>query len=107
MSNPSKSLYSAAVSSREIPGAFHASFALPGEPPAWVMENGQKKLFISAEAAELAGWRIIASKLNKAHDVQTFLVKRAQKQAEQIKSYHAPDKKAPTAEADRVFSRFK
>ncbi|MCA1379524.1 hypothetical protein I6F34_01645 [Bradyrhizobium sp. BRP05] len=86
----SHSFYSAAVGHREIDGIYLASFALPGETPQWVIDkDGKPKQFRSADEAELAGFRVMAAKLNKARDVQSFMTKRKNG----IKSYHAPEPK--------------
>ncbi|WP_316201033.1 MULTISPECIES: hypothetical protein [unclassified Bradyrhizobium] len=98
MTKVSQSFYSAAVGHHEIDGVYLSSFAIPGDPAQWVTgDDGKPKLFRSAEAAELAGFRVMAAKLNKARDIQSFLTK-GRKQT--IKTYHAPERKGePTAES--------
>jgi hypothetical protein len=92
VSKPAKSFYSAAVGHREINGIYLATFAMRGDPPQWVAdESGAPKHFKSAQEAELAGFRVMAAKLNKARDVQSFMTK-GRKNG--IKTYRAPEKSA-------------
>ncbi len=88
---PSTSFFAAAVGHREMDGLYFASFAMPGEYPAWVTDPGGKpKLFRNAMEAELAAFRVLASKLNKSRDVQEFLVKRNSRTA--TRTFHAPER---------------
>jgi hypothetical protein len=76
MTKPSRSYYSAAVEHKEVPGCFMASFATPGEAPMWVTgSDGKPKIFISQDGAELAGFRVMVSRLNRARNVQQFETK--------------------------------
>jgi hypothetical protein len=68
--------YSTAVPHKQMDGLYMATFALAGEAPMWVNgTDGKPKTFRDAQEAELAGFRLMASKLNKARDVQTFHTK--------------------------------
>jgi hypothetical protein len=93
--------YSAAVGHREINGIYMASFAIPGDPPQWVTDTDGKspKHFRSAMEAELAGFRVMAAKLNRSRDVQSFMTKRPKNKT--IQTYHAPpeQKVGPTVES--------
>jgi hypothetical protein len=73
----SNSYYSAAVGHREINGIYLASFAVPGDPAQWVTDTDGKtpKHFRSADEAELAGFRVMAAKLNRARQTQSFEMK--------------------------------
>ena len=77
MTKVANSYYSTAVGHREISGIYLATFALPGEAPMWVTDpkDGKPKHFTSATEAELAGFRVMASKLNRARQEQDFHVK--------------------------------
>jgi len=77
MTKVANSYYSTAVGHREIDGIYLATFALPGEAPQWVTDpkDGKPKHFTSAGEAELAGFRVMASKLNRARQEQDFHVK--------------------------------
>jgi hypothetical protein len=105
MTKVATKFYSAAVSHRELNGIYMGSFGIPGEAPQWVTKDGKPELFTSHELAEIAGWRILAAKLSKAHDVQSFMVKRSEKN--RIRTYHAPERRLPTSDAERVFAKFK
>jgi hypothetical protein len=103
VSKPAQSFYSAAVGHREINGIYLATFAMPGDLPQWVTdESGKPKHFGSAMEAELAGFRVMATKLNKVRDVQACMTKRDRKRG--IKAYHAPKQtREPTVE--QVFGK--
>lgn len=90
MPKVAKSYYSAAIEHREVPGRFLASFALPGEAPEWVKDQtGKPQLFKRAIEAELAGYRVLTAKLNKARAIQDFVPKG---QRGGIRTYHAPER---------------
>jgi hypothetical protein len=76
MAKTTTKYFSASVPHSEIPGAFLGSFGLPGKPTEWVVDRGQRKVFGTAEDAELAGYRIIMMHLNGARDTQSFVSKR-------------------------------
>jgi len=100
MSKPAKSFYSTAIGHRDIPGAYLGSYAIPGEPPQWVTQGGQVRIFTGPNAkteAELAGFKVLVSKLNRAHDVQEFVARRAQVQQPRV--YRAP---RGTTKTDRL-----
>jgi hypothetical protein len=106
MPKPSQAFYSTAIEHKEMPGCYMASFATPGEAPLWVNgPDGKAKLFRSAMEAELAGFRVMASKLNKSRDVQSFMTRRDRRQG--IKTHHAPDhwNREPTVQS--VFGKKK
>lgn len=75
----SKSFFSTAVPHRELPFTYLGLFGLPGEKTRFIEDRvtGQPQHFRTAEAAELAGFQILAAKLNRARDVQEFLTKRS------------------------------
>ncbi len=99
----SKSFYSTAIPHREVPWAYLATFAIPGESAQWVLENGSPKQFRSAMEAELAGFRVMMAKLNKTRDVQGFLTKRHNT----IRTFHAPEDKHRVSEptVESVFGK--
>ena len=94
MTKVSQSFYSTAVSHKEVPGVYQASFAVPGEAPLWVTERDGKtpKLFRDADEAELAGFRVMASRLNRSREVQSFQTKR-DRQRGGIRSFRSEVKK--------------
>ncbi|WP_316207531.1 hypothetical protein [Bradyrhizobium sp. SZCCHNR3118] len=76
MTKVSQSYYSTAVEHRDMPGCYMASFASPGEAALWVTgPDAKPKVFTSAIEAELAGFRVMASRLNRARDTQRFEMK--------------------------------
>lgn len=92
-----RSFYSASISHNEVPGLYLATFGIPGSPAMYVYEGGRPKEFRSAQDAELAGFKVMMSKLNRALNVQDFHTKRDPNK--QIKSWKAqPDRREPTAE---------
>lgn len=99
MSKISQSFYSTAVEHKEMPGIFMGSFAIPGDPPLWVTErDGKPKMFRNPLEAELAGFRVMVTRLNKVKDVQEFLTKRERRQG--IRSYRAEEKRPePTVQS--------
>jgi hypothetical protein len=106
MTRVSQAFYSTAIEHKEVPGWYLASFATPGEAPLWVNgPDGKAKLFRSAIEAELAGFRVMASKLNKSRDVQSFMTGRDRRQS--IKGYHAPDHENREPTVQSVFGNKK
>lgn len=88
MTKVSRSFYSAAVSHKELDGIYLAMFAIAGESPQWVTDSaGKPKFFTSAQEAELAGFKVIMTKLNRAREAQDFVVRNRKNG---IKSFHAP-----------------
>jgi hypothetical protein len=67
--------YSAPIAHPEIPGAYFGSYAVPGKPPCWVTENGNRKVFGNFEQAELAGYRILMACLNRSSSPQVASVR--------------------------------
>lgn len=102
MSKVSKSYYSAAIGHREAPGVFMASFAVPGEPAQWVTEGGRQKLFTTSDEAELAGFRVLAAKLNRALNSQEFKAKPSNQPQPRV--HRQPTNRN---EANQVFSKFR
>jgi hypothetical protein len=96
--------YSAAVGHREIPGLWLATFGIPGKPAQWVMDGAKQKTFLTAEEAELAGFRIIASILNRALQPQTFKVKENENPIRAARSERVVNGEFDKA---RVFKNFK
>lgn len=98
-----KSFYSTAISHRDIPGVYLASYAIPGQAPQYVTVNGQVRIFHDKEEAELAGFKVMVSKLNKAQDVQEFVARSSvNRQPRPLRPVRAP---APTIES--VFGKKK
>lgn len=76
MTKVAQSYYSTAVQHREVPGCYLGSFAIPGEPAMWVHDtDGKPKIFRSEVEAEVAGFRVMMTKLNRARAVQSFEMK--------------------------------
>ena len=104
-----KSFYSSANSHRDFPGSYLASYAIPGEVPQYVTVNGRVRLFTGDNAkteAELAGFKVLVSKLNKAQDVQEFVARRSKAQQPKVYRASTPQTSAAT-EAEKVFRKFK
>jgi len=101
MTKVSNSYYSAVVGHEEMPGIYMSTFAVPGDPPQWVLdEKGRPKYFKSSDEAELAGFRLMAAKLNRARHEQEFRVKGNRK----TRVWTAPiDAREPTV--DQVFGK--
>jgi hypothetical protein len=101
MTKAATSFYSAAVAHKEIDGLYHATFGIPGEAPQWVNgKDGKPDIFRTHDAAVLAGFRVMVSKLNRARQEQSFQVKGAKP----IKTWKAPTKDdEPTV--DKVFGK--
>ncbi len=71
-----RAYYSTAVPHREVNDLYQASFGIPGQPPAWVEgADGRPKAFLEAKDAEIAGFRMMMSKLNRSRGVQSFGIK--------------------------------
>jgi hypothetical protein len=69
-----------------------ASFATPGEAPLWVNgPDGKPKIFRDPQVAELAGFRVMVTRLNRARSIQTFQTKRDNKKGG-ILSFRAEEK---------------
>lgn len=106
MVKPATAYYVAAIPHKQVPGIFQASFGMPGDAPAWVLgHDGRPDVFTNALEAELAGYRVLISKLNKARGVQEVHVKGSGKH--QIRSYRAPEGNSHQAEIDAVFGKKK
>ena len=87
MTKVANAYYSTAVAHKEMDGLYHATFGIPGEPPMWVNgTDGKPKIFRSQDAAVLAGFKVMVSKLNRARQEQDFQVKgeRAQEQHQDV-----------------------
>jgi len=68
--------YSSAVPHKQVDGLYQATFAIPGVVSMWVEgPGGRPKVFRNAGEAELAGYRMMVSKLNRSRNVQSFGVK--------------------------------
>jgi hypothetical protein len=94
MTKVSQSFYSTAVAHKEIDGLYHATFAVPGEAPLWVnARDGRPKVFRDPAEAELAGFRVMASRLNRSRDVQSFQTKR-DRQKGHIQVFRSQDSKS-------------
>jgi hypothetical protein len=109
----SKIFYSSPVEHRELPGQFLAQFAAPGELPMYVMDDRAKpKLFPNAKEAELAGYRVLAKRINNALQPQEFRQRAGAKQPrrDQILVYRAPDtpkRNGNTPSIEQVFGKKK
>lgn len=103
MARPNTKYFAAAAPHAEIPGAYLGSFGLPGEVTQWVMERGQQKVFGVAEDAELAGYRILMSRLNGARNTQTFVPRRSVVGTNSRKQLLQSKSDGPTVES--VFGR--
>ena len=102
MTKVAHAFYSTAMTHKEIDGLYMATFGIPGEPPMWVNDtNGKPKAFRSQDEAVLAGFKVMASKLNRARQ-NGFQVK-GDKPRNTIKSWSAPPEQGPTVES--VFGR--
>lgn len=101
---PAKSFYSAAISHHDAPNQYLGSFAMPGEEPQWVMENGRVKVFSEPELAELAGFRILAARLNRASDVQEFVAMRNARNNHRVLT-SPPKMQKAYAQAESVFRK--
>ena len=85
--------FSKSVPHKEIPRAFYGCFGLPGEPGQWILDSaGRRRVFVSADEAELTGYRILIAKLNIE----------GQKQQRPPKE----KKQRQKSEVERVFERF-
>jgi hypothetical protein len=106
MTKVSQSFYSTAIEHKEVSGCFMASFATPGETAMWVHDSntGKPKLFRTAVEAELAGFRVMASRLNRARDVQTFQTK-GYKEKGGIRSFRTEDSRNTEPTVERVFGK--
>jgi len=106
MTKVSQSFYSTAVSHKEVLGVYQASFAVPGEAPLWVTERDGKtpKLFRDAVEAELAGFRVMASRLNRSRDVQSFQTRR-DRQNGGIRSFRSEESKKQKHTVETVFGK--
>lgn len=92
MTKVAQSYYSTAVPHREVPFCFLGSFAIPGEPAMWVHDtDGKPKVFTSAVEAEVAGFRVMMTKLNRARAVQSFEMKGYRRQGG-IKVFRSAEK---------------
>lgn len=104
MTKVSQSFYSAAIEHKQVPGCFQASFATPGELPLWVTgPDGKPKIFRDAVSAELAGYRVMVTRLNKVRDIQTFQTKR-DRQRGGIKAFRS-EEKPQTHTVESVFGK--
>ncbi|WP_439357962.1 hypothetical protein [Bradyrhizobium sp. DASA03007] len=102
MTKIANSYYSAVVSHQEMPGIYMSTFAVPGDPPQWVLdEKGRPKYFRSSDEAELAGFRLMAAKLNRARQEQEFRVKGRRNKHTRV--WTAPPEDGPTI--DTVFGK--
>jgi hypothetical protein len=105
MTKVSQAFYSAAVEHKEMSGCFQASFATPGEAPMWVTErDGKPKFFRDPQEAELAGFRVMVARLNRARAVQTFQTKNDRKKGT-IKSFRSNDTKKQEHTVKTVFGK--
>lgn len=76
MTKLATAFYSTAVGHKEMDGLYLATFGIPGEPALWVHDtDGKPKIFRSAGEAELAGFRVMMTRLNRARAVQSFEMK--------------------------------
>lgn len=98
--------YSTAVEHREMPGCYLATFAIPGDAPQWVNDtDGRPKIFKRADEAELAGFKVMVSKLNRARDVQSFRTKDGFKRKGGIKVFRSADTEDHKHTVESVFGR--
>lgn len=97
--------YSTAVSHKEMDGLYQATWAIPGEPPHWIMgPDGKPKIFRDRDEAVLAGFKMMVSRLNRARQEQDFRVKGyAPPKQQQTRSWSAPIEQGPTV--DSVFGK--
>jgi hypothetical protein len=103
MTKVASAFYSTAVAHKEINGLYHATFGIPGEPPQWVNgKDGKPDTFRSHDAAVIAGFRVMVSKLNRARQEQDFHVKGGPHK-NTIKTWTAPKESGPTV--DSVFGK--
>jgi hypothetical protein len=101
MTKVASAYYATAVGHKQIDGIYLGTFAVPGEAPQWVTDDkGRPKHFRSANEAELAGFKMMMARLNRARQEQSFHVKGSKP----IKSWTAP---APTNEptVESVFGK--
>ncbi|GAB9152315.1 MULTISPECIES: hypothetical protein [Bradyrhizobium] len=84
--------YSTAVEHKEMPGCYLATFAIPGDAPAWVLDtDGKPKIFKRPDDAELAGFKVMVAKLNRARDVQSFHTRNGFKRRGGIKVFRSSE----------------
>jgi hypothetical protein len=106
MTKLAQAYYSTAVEHKEMPGCFMATFATPGEAPMWVNDrDGKPKIFRDAAEAELAGFRVMVSRLNRARSVQNFQTKGDYKQKGGIKVFRAADERKSEPTIQTVFGK--
>jgi hypothetical protein len=97
--------YSTAVEHKEMPGCFMATFATPGEAPMWVNDReGKPKIFRDAAEAELAGFRVMVARLNRARSVQNFHTK-GYKTKGGIKVFRSDERKNGEPTVNTVFGK--
>jgi hypothetical protein len=105
MTKPSRSFYSTAIEHKEMPGCYMASFATPGEAPLWVNgPEGKPRVFRDAAEAELAGYRVMVTRLNRARNVQTFQTQ-GYKPTRGIKAFRSDDIKMQEPTVETVFGK--
>ncbi|MEH2517352.1 hypothetical protein V1279_002925 [Bradyrhizobium sp. AZCC 1610] len=99
--------YSTAVEHKEMPGCFMATFATPGEAPMWVNDrDGKPKIFRDAAEAELAGFRVMVARLNRARSVQTFQTNgKSYRQKGGIKVFRAAEERKGEPTIHTVFGK--
>jgi hypothetical protein len=104
MTKVANAYYSTAVGHKEIDGLYQATFGIPGEPPVWVKDtNGKPKVFRTADEAALAGFRAMATKLNRSRQEQDFQVK-GYKTKGGIKVFRSAER-ADEPTIDKVFGK--
>ncbi|ARQ95290.1 hypothetical protein [Bradyrhizobium phage BDU-MI-1] len=96
--------YSTAVSHKEMDGLWQVTWAIPGEPPHWILDtDGRPKAFRDRDEAVLAGFKCMVSRLNRARQEQDFYVKGDRPQKNPTRSWSAARENGPTV--DSVFGK--
>lgn len=68
-----RAFYSTAVPHKQMGDLYQATYGIPGTPCAWVEgADGRPKAFTDSRDAEIAGFRVMMSKLNRSRQVQSF-----------------------------------
>lgn len=105
MTKVSQAFYSTAIEHKELPGCYMASFATPGEAPMWVLDSdGRPKIFTRPDQAELAGFRVMVARLNRARDVQTFQTKNYKRRGG-IKVFRSVEDRERDLTIEQVFGK--
>lgn len=96
--------WAASVGHREMPNKYMACFAVPGLASQWVMDGARQRIFDTAWEAELAAWKALAAKLNRALGSQEIVVRPNQNREPRV---YRKDSKGQLTEIDSVFRNFK